>query len=165
MVMQYYRVPFPMSIPVPLFDRFTSSVKRNPGMAGLASDIADIIGARRARFPYRTYGVLDWGLSNTVGMTPSTASDRSQIAEQIADALYQFEPRLEDVRVVPLEDTADFAFLLEAQVVDTKDESLTLRILSPRRGGGLGADVVVMGAEVTMLDQDGGTSDGGTSDE
>lgn len=147
-----------MSLPVPLFDRFTSG-KTDPGMAGLARDIADIIGARRARLPYRTYGVLDWGLFNTVGMTPGSDSDRYRIAEQIADALYQFEPRLENVKVVPLEDTADFAFLLEAQVVDTEDESLTLRILSPRRGGGLGADVVVMGAEVTMIGQDGDASD------
>lgn len=147
-----------MPLPVPLFDRFTSG-KMDPGMAGLARDVADIIGARRARFPYRTSGILDWGLSNTVGMTPGSDSDRYRIAEQIADALYQFEPRLENVKVVPLEDSADFAFLLEAQVVDTEDESLTLRILSPRRGGGLGADVVVMGAEVTMIGQNGDASD------
>ena len=147
-----------MALPVPLFDRFASN--RNPGMAGLARDIADIIGARRAAFPYRIYGVLDWGLSNTIGMVPHAGSDRQHIAEQIADALHQFEPRLENVRVVPVDKSADFAFLLEADVVDTDDESLTLRILSPRRGGGLGADVVVMGAEVTMIGEDDNPDDG-----
>ena len=128
-------------------------------MAGLARDIADIIGARRATFPYRTYGVLDWGLSSTIGMIPHSTSNRQQIAEQIADALYQFEPRLDNVRVVPVEDAAEFAFLLEADVVDAEDESLTLRILSPRRGGGLGADVVVMGAEVKMIGEDDNPAD------
>lgn len=134
----------------PLFDRF--SPDGNDGLDALARDIADIIGARRA-LPGRTVGVLNWGLPGMIGMSPSSDADRNQIAAQIRDALNQFEPRLEVVNVTPIEDTADFAFTLEAYLVASDDESLKLRILSPRRGGGLGADVVIMGNTVTVVEQ------------
>lgn len=146
----------------PLFDRF--SPDGNDGLDGVARDIADIIGARRA-FPGRAAGVLNWGLPGMVGMTPSSEADRVRIAALIREALGQFEPRLEGVSVTPIEDTADFAFALEAFLVSSDDQSLKLRILSPRRGGGLGADVVIMGNTVTVIDRsEGGGGQGAGED-
>lgn len=134
----------------PLFDRFGPD--GNDGLDALARDIADIIGARRA-FTGRGVGILNWGLPGMIGLTPSSDADRSQIAAYIRDALIQFEPRLEGVTVTPIEESADFAFALEAYLTSSDDESLKLRILSPRRGGGLGADVVIIGNTVTVTEQ------------
>ena len=140
-----------------LFDRF--SPDGNDGLDALARDIADIIGARRALPAGRSVGVLAWGLPGMTGMTPSSDADCNQIAAHIRAALNQFEPRLEGVTVTPIEDSADFAFALEANLTASDDESLKLRILSPRRGGGLGADVVVMGNTVTVVERARATED------
>ena len=129
-----------------LFDRFDPSTK--PGIESLARDIADIIGARRV-FAQRLTGVLDWGLPGTTGLTPSLEQHREIVAAEIARSLHQFEPRLEFVSVTPIPNSKDFAFWLEAHLLDEADQSLTLRILSPRRGGGLGADVVVLGNRIS----------------
>ena len=126
----------------PLFDRFESD--RQSGARELARDIADIIGARRisgGNLP----GILGWGLPATTGLSPTSSRDRERIAGYIAEALRRFEPRLERVSVAPLEDTSDFAFRIDAQFHPPDDDSIMLRILSPRRGGGLGADVAVIG--------------------
>ena len=130
-----------------MFDRFDQREK--PGIAALAQDIADILGARRA-FARRMPGALDWGLPGTAGLSPSLESHRQRVANEIAQALRKFEPRLESIAVTPIPDAKDFAFRLEANLFDEDDESLTLRILSPRRGGGLGADVLVLGSRVSV---------------
>ena len=58
----------------------------------------------------------------------------------------QFEPRLEQVRVVPDDDTTDFNFHVEAELVrPDENRSIRLRVLSPRRGGGLSAEVEAIG--------------------
>ena len=89
---------------------------------------------------------MAWGLSNTVGLAPSSATDRQRIAGQIAEQLRRFEPRLRNVRVAPVRDAGEFAFRIDAHVVAEDGERLVLRVVAPRRGGGLGADVVLMGA-------------------
>lgn len=130
-----------------LFDRFHQRAK--PGIESLAHDIADVLGARRA-FAQRMEGVLDWGLPGTAGLAPQVESHRQLVANEIAAALMKFEPRLEALAVTPIPDSNDFAFRLEGHLLDEADESLTLRILSPRRGGGLGADVLVLGSRVSV---------------
>ncbi len=125
-----------------LFDRFESA--RDPGLNELARDLADLLGARRA-FGDHAPGVLNWGLPSMIGLSPSSNQDRRIIAGYIAAAVEQFEPRLQNVSVLPVDDVADFAFQVEADLVASDDETVTLRILSPRRGGGLGASVLVVG--------------------
>ena len=134
-----------------LFDRFDPSTK--PGIESLARDIADILGARRT-FTERMGGVLNWGLPDTAGLTASVEQHRQYIADEISRVLTQFEPRLDALSVTPIPDTKDFVFRLEAHLLDAEDESLTLRILSPRRGGGLGAEVLVLGSRINSDESD-----------
>ena len=115
-------------------------------MAALLRDVTDLLGARRLHTG-AVSGLMAWGLSNTVGLAPSSAADRDEIASQIADQLRRFEPRLQNVRVMPVHDAGEFAFVIQAHVVGEEDERLVLRVIAPRRGGGLGADVLMVGAE------------------
>lgn len=131
-----------VNLHTPLFDRFESP--RAATLGHLARDVADILGARRI-FRGALPGVLGWGLPDMSGFTPTSEKDREAIAEMIAAAIERFEPRLENVRVTPMEQSVDFTFTLEADLVQMNDESVTLRILSPRRGGALGADIRVLG--------------------
>ncbi len=125
-----------------LLDRFESPTP--PGLDALARDVADILGARRA-FPRRMPGVLNWGLPGTVFLSPSSPEDRRFLAAQIEAALEEFEPRLVNVRAVPVPNVQDFVFELRATLVEPADETVSVRILTPRRGGGLGAEVIVLG--------------------
>ena len=126
----------------PLFDRFESD--READLDGLARDIADILGARRG-YQGNLPGVLSWGLPPMQGLSPSSPKDRDRIAAYIQEAIEKFEPRLENVNVIPIEGRFDFSFQLEAELVSLDNSEITLRIFSPRRGGGLGADVTVIG--------------------
>lgn len=134
-----------MAIKDTLFDRFDS--RDTASLGSLARDLADILGARRA-FSRTMGGVLDWGLGGTAGLVPSVEQHKQFVADDIARTIAQFEPRLEAVSVTPLADANDFAFRLDARLVGEDDDSVTLRILSPRRGGGLGADIVVLGSRI-----------------
>ena len=125
-----------------LFDRFES--ERESGSDTLARDLADLLGARRV-FSQTMPGILNWGLSGLSGLNPASHHDRVRLAQQIEALIEQFEPRLQHVHATPVEDTTDFAFELEATYIESGDESITLRILAPRRGGGLGAEVIVLG--------------------
>ena len=141
-----------MSVQPTLFDRFRSGKK--PNVADFARDVADVLGARRA-FPRQMIGVLNWGLPSMAGLNPCSEADRIYVATNIAETLQQFEPRLAHVNVSPISNAREFAFTLDAELVDDEDmEPLTLRILSPRRGGGLGADVVVVGTSFSTVDED-----------
>ena len=126
-----------------LFDRFEK--RPSHATAALVRDITDLLGARRLH-PGAVSGLMAWGLSNTVGVAPSSATDRKRIAGQIADQLRRFEPRLRNVSVAPVRDAGEFAFRIDAHVVAEDGGQLVLRVVAPRRGGGLGADVVLMGA-------------------
>ena len=126
----------------PLFDRFETDKKAT--LDSLARDIADILGARRGR-ENNLPGILSWGLPSMMGLTPAVNKDRLIVANFIQEALEKFEPRLENVNVNSIEGSADFSFQLEAELVtDDDNEEVTFSILSPRRGGALGADVKVV---------------------
>ncbi len=131
-----------VNLHTPLFDRFESG--RPADLGSLARDIADILGARRAHRGALP-GVLSWGLPDMSGLTPTSEKDQETIAAMVERVIERFEPRLENVRVIPVRDAVDFTFTLEADLVQSKDDSITLRILSPRRGGALGADIEVIG--------------------
>ena len=138
-----------MPLTPPLFDRFNPD--GGVGVDALALDITALLGARRA-FPGRMAGILNWGLPSTFGMTPHQANDRQHVAARIAEALRQFAPMLDNVRVTPVPDTAEFTFRIEAALAESEDESLTLRILSPRLGGALGADVTLQNNTVRVAE-------------
>ncbi|MYE22974.1 MAG: hypothetical protein F4Y01_03370 [Gammaproteobacteria bacterium] len=127
-----------------LLDRFESARVSNGEM--LSRDLADLIGARR---PFRMAlpGILGWGLPGMAGISPGSDTDRQQVADQIQSAIRRFEPRLDDVKVTPVDNTLEFSFVLEAQLAGHPD-GVRLRILAPRRGGGLSADVAVVSSDV-----------------
>ena len=131
-----------VAIVTPLFDRFIS--ERPADMHSLVRDIADILGSRRA-VSRNLPGVLGWGLPDMQGLSPSSADDRKAVARTIARAIERFEPRLTDIVVTPIDDAKEFAFVLEASLVQSDAELVKLRVLSPRKGGGLGAEVAVIG--------------------
>lgn len=130
-----------VSLLTPLFDRFESD--RAATADDLARDLADILGARRSLMG-RVPGVLGWGLPGLSGLAPNSDKDREEVASIITATINRFEPRLEHVRVTPVPGSFEFRFILEAELVQANDESVTLRILSPRRGGALGADIDVI---------------------
>ena len=125
-----------------LLDRFETAAP--PGLDSLARDLADVLGARRA-YPERMPGILNWGLPSVAQLCPGSQADRDYLAAQIEAALEEFEPRLADVRATCVTNAQDFVFELHARLVEPADESVSVRILTPRRGGGLGAEVVVLG--------------------
>lgn len=124
-----------------LFDRFETDAP--DGVEPLVRDLIDAIGARRLHTG-RTVGLMEWGLRNTFGLNPSLARDRQSIAKQIENQLNRFEPRLRNVRVTPLSDEAGFRFDITASVVSLGGEPVFLRIIAPRCGGGLGADLLAV---------------------
>ena len=126
-----------------LFDRFTTDDDAVP--ESLAVDLADLLSGRRA-FSSRHLGVLSWGMPSMTQITSRSMKDRQRVAGFIVETIDRFEPRLEQVRVTPIEDAVDFQFRIEAQLVESDVSSITLRILSPLVGGGLGAKVVVLDA-------------------
>ena len=130
------------NVPTPLFDRFESD--RNAGLPELARDLANILGGRRAT-PGRAPGILNWGLPSFIGLSSISAEDRRRIAHAIVTAIEEYEPRLERVRVTPVMDSPGFSFRLDADLVQPEDRTVSLRILSPRTGGGLSAEVAVVG--------------------
>ena len=131
-----------LSLHTPLFDRFESS--RPADLQSLARDIADILGARRAT-PGPAPGILGWGLPGIAGLSPASEDHRQRMASVIAAAINRFEPRLAGVRVAPESGGGDFSFTVSANLVLEGDRAVALRILAPRRGGALGADVLVLG--------------------
>ena len=124
-----------------LFDRFESDSE--PSAEQLADDMAAMLSGRRA-FESRPLGVLCWGMPGMSDISSRSRSNKEQVARYITETLLRFEPRLEGVRVTPIDDAADFSFRIEAKVVEAETTSVSLRILSPLVGGGLGARVVVL---------------------
>ena len=128
------------SLHTPLFDRFQSN--RRADLRSLARDVADILGARQA---HQGPGVLGWGLPGFIGASATSQKDQERIASAIAEAIERFEPRLTRVAVQPDARGGDFRFSVSASLIEESGRTVTLRILAPRRGGALGADVVVIG--------------------
>lgn len=125
-----------------LFDRFEANSEAM-SKRDLVRHLTDILSGRRA-YPALTSGVLGWGLPDVCNMTPSAKRDRDTVASYIEEAITNFEPRLENVQVTPIEGSLDFAFRVDARMVQAKGEWISLRILTPLRGGGLGTQVVQM---------------------
>ena len=122
-----------------LFDRFESA--RPADTETLSRDLADLVGARRA-FGVNLPGILGWGLPGMAGIAPSSESDRERVAEDIQNVIQRFEPRLRNVRVEPREGKESFSFTLSAMLAGHEEMGdVRLRIVAPRRGGGLSADV------------------------
>lgn len=119
------------------YDRFDAP---QPGADVLPRDLADLLGSRRP-YPVNLPGILSWGLTGMAGISPGSEGDRERVAQHIAATIRRFEPRLANVKVTPHEDSLDFAFVLEADLLDGSGEDVRLRIQTPRRGGGLSADV------------------------
>ena len=123
-----------------LFDRFGPD--EDPGPQALTTHLADMLGGRRL-FSGRNLGVLSWGLPPLLNRVAASTGDRQYIADCIADAIYRFEPRLENVKVTPVEGRSEFTFVIEATLQE-ESATVSLRILSPHVGGGLGAKVEVV---------------------
>ena len=124
-----------------LFDRFETDEEFGPER--LAADLADILGGRRA-FSSPGLGVLSWGMPSMLNVTSKSEPDRQRVAAYIAETIERFEPRFEGVKVTPVDDAIDFSFRIEAQIAETERSLVTLRVLSPFVGGGLGAKVLVL---------------------
>ena len=130
-------------MPLSLFDRLegagTTSVPER-----LARDIADVLSARRIQESSSRYRVLAYGLPSLDSITRRSLDDKRRVARYIAETLRAFEPRLRSVRVIPIEEEVEFQFRIEAELVGDDAASVTLRVLSPLPGGGLGAEAVVL---------------------
>ena len=123
-----------------LLDRFGPDEDAGPD--ALAAELADMLGGRRT-FADAGLGVLSWGLPSLLDLTADSADARQRIAGCIAEAIARFAPRLENVRVTPVEGVREFAFVIDATLVDD-DSTLRVRVLSPNIGGALGARVDVV---------------------
>ena len=130
-------------MPLSLFDRLegagTESVPER-----LARDIADVLGARRILESSSRYRVLAWGLPSLDAITRRSLDNKRRVAGYIAETLRAFEPRLRSVRVTPIEEEVEFQFRIEAELVGDDTASVTLRVMAPLPGGGLGAEAVVL---------------------
>ena len=123
-----------------LFDRFGADEDVDP--ASIAEELADMLSGRQA-FGRRDLGVLSWGLPSMLNLVARSTNDRQYVAACIADTIQRFQPRLEAVKVTPVEGISEFAFTIEATLADDSS-TINLRILSPHLGGGLGATVEVV---------------------
>ena len=135
-------------MPLSLFDRLegagTDSVPER-----LARDVADVLSARRIQESSSRFRVLAFGLPSLDAITRRSLDNKRRVAGYIAETLRAFEPRLRSVRVTPIEEEVEFQFRIEAELVGANlvgDDaaSVTLRVLSPLPGGGLGAEAVVL---------------------
>ena len=123
----------------PLFDRFEG--RRGADGGSLARDLEDLLGARRAA-PNPGEGVVGWGVPIPPGLSPLVESHRERVARLIGEAIARFEPRLRDVRIAPVEGASEFLFDIEGWTYGEEPTTLRLRVLVPRRDGGLGAKVL-----------------------
>ena len=122
----------------PLFDRFDA---RDADGGSLARDLEDLLGARRAASA-ADEGILGWGVPIPPGLSPLVELHRERVAALIAEAIARHEPRLDDVRVAPVPGVGEFLYEIEGKTYVDGWSTLRLRVLVPRRDGGLGARVL-----------------------
>ena len=122
----------------PLFDRFEG---RGAGGDSLVRDLEDLLGARRAA-PSPGSGIVGWGVPIPPGLSPLVEAHRDRVARLVAEAVAMFEPRLHDVRVIPVEGAGEFLFELTGRICAEDHGQVRLHVLVPRRDGGLGAKVL-----------------------
>ena len=130
-------------MPLSLFDRLEGSGPDSVPER-LARDIADVLSARRIQESSSRYRVLAYGLPSLDAITRRSLDNKRRVAGYIAETLRAFEPRLRSVRVTPIEEVVEFQFRIEAELAGDDAASVTLRVLSPLPGGGLGAEAVVL---------------------
>ena len=130
-------------MPLSLFDRLEGAGAES-APERLARDVADVLSARRIQESSSRYRVLAYGLPSLDSITRRSLDNKRRVAGYIAETLRAFEPRLRSVRVTPIEHEVDFQFRIEADLVGDSATSVTLRVLSPLPGGGLGAEAVVL---------------------
>ena len=130
-------------MPLSLFDRLEGS-GTDSAPERLARDIADVLSARRIQESSSRYRVLAYGLPSLDAITRRSLDNKRRVAGYIAETLRAFEPRLRSVRVTPIEEVVEFQFRIEAELAGDDAASVTLRVLSPLPGGGLGAEAVVL---------------------
>ena len=123
-----------------LLQRFAAVDEGDPRM--LAIELADLLGGRRI-FAGRGLGVLSWGMPPLSNPARASEADRLRIAECIADAIQQFEPRLERVQVTPNDDSEELSFQITASLV-AESSTIRLRIFSPYAKGRFGAQIEVV---------------------
>ena len=123
-----------------LLQRFAAVDEGDPRM--LAVELADLLGGRRI-FAGRGLGVLGWGMPPLSNPARASEADRLHIAECIADAIQQFEPRLERVQVTPNDDSEELSFQITASLV-AESSTIRLRIFSPYAKGRFGAQIEVV---------------------
>lgn len=119
------------------FDRFGPD--EDAGPEAIATELADMLGGRRT-FADAGLGVLSWGLPPLLDLTADSSDARQRVAACIAEAINRFAPRLENVRVTPVEGAREFAFVIDATIVG-ESSTIRARVLSPNIGGALGAAV------------------------
>ena len=124
----------------PLYDRFEG---RSADGASLAHDLEDLLGARRAALR-PTEGVVGWGVPIPPGLSPAVEAHRERVGRLIGEAIAKFEPRLDDVRITTVDDAVEFLFELTGRITAEDRSFVRLRVLVPRRGGGLGARVLAL---------------------
>lgn len=122
----------------PLFDRFEG---RSANGESLARDLEDLLGARRAASS-PDEGIIGWGIPIPPGLSPNVESHRERVAALVGDAIAKFEPRLHGVRVTPVAGAGEFLHDLDGRTHAEEGSVLRLRVLVPRRDGGLGARVL-----------------------
>ncbi len=123
-----------------LFQRFARVDEGDPRM--LAVELADLLGGRRI-FAERGLGVLSWGMPPLSDPARAAEADRLHIAECIADAIQQFEPRLSRVQVTPNDDAGELSFQITASLA-AESSTVRLRIFSPCAKGGFGARIEIV---------------------
>ena len=123
-----------------LLQRFAAVDEGDPHM--LVIELADLLGGRRV-FAGRGLGVLSWGMPPLSNPARASEADRLRIAECIADAIQQFEPRLERVQVTPNDDSEELSFQITASLV-AESSTIRLRIFSPYAKGRFGAQIEVV---------------------
>ena len=122
----------------PLFDRFDAG---GADGGSLARDLEDLLGARRAG-TVAGEGLLGWGVPIPPGLSPLVELHRERVAALVGEAIARFEPRLDDVRVTPVAGVSEFLYEIEGRTYADGWSVLRLRVLVPRRDGGLGARVL-----------------------
>ena len=130
-------------MPLSLFDRLEGAGSDSVPER-LARDIADVLSARRILESSSRHRVLAFGLPALDAITRRSLDNKRRVAGYIAETLRTFEPRLRSVRVTPIEEEVEFRFRIEAELGGEEGAAVTLRVLSPLPGGGLGAEAVVV---------------------
>lgn len=125
-----------------LLDRFEQVTPDALGEQ-IARDIEDLLSARRTLDDPARHGVLAYGMPALDDIVRRSRQDKNKVAKRIEATLRAFEPRFSRVRVNPIEHERDFHFTITADM-DDHAGTVTLQVISPLFGAGLGAEARTM---------------------